>query len=182
MSPKFINPSVLGTVSVTLTAGIVQLIAQPAYAFSVFTTQVDYDEALSTARLRTELSDTFDNKIDGSSTIIFDSGVEATLQNYEGGNDNSVGGSKEFFGSAGRKSNRETTWTFPFAINAFSFNIQGSNGGLAVKGLFDGLSQGSKTVVFDTVGAPNSGYKGTGSVRWEGESLFRLGLDGIAHR
>lgn len=168
MPLKFIDRSILSVASVALTASIVQSIAQPAYAFSVFSTQADYDAALNTARLRTALSDPFDNKIDGDSTITFDSGVTSTLQNYGGGNDNRVG-SKEYFGSAGRASGRETTWDFPFAINAFSFDIQGSNSGLAIKGLFDGSDQGSKTVVFDTVGDPNSGYKFFGLI---GDSTF----------
>ena len=89
-------------------------------------------------------------------TITFsESGVVSSSPDASGGNDNSV--NNTYFGSVGRDSGRETTWTFDRAIGAFSFNVQGANSGLAIRGLFDGAAAGPQTVVFNTVGINNSG-------------------------
>jgi len=97
---------------------------------------ITYDEAAwNTAVTGNITTDNFINHIVPDDTIVFDSGVVSTRSNSS--YTNYVSGFNQWYlGTVGHGST--LTWTFPWEVTAFSFDVSSLNAGTTISGDFDG--------------------------------------------
>ena len=97
---------------------------------------ITYDESVWNAAVTGSITnDNFVNHIVPGDTIVFDSGVTSSRSNSS--YTNYVSGYNQWY--LGTVSGGSTlTWTFPWEVTAFSFDVSSLNAGTTISGDFDG--------------------------------------------